>query len=90
MGFSALTFIKEKYRNSLGEEHPMRLALSDVESRFQKLLKQNGEKRCEIKVLLFCVLFFCDYLVGSQLFLQIACLNEFGSQKKMIEKLEKS
>ena len=26
MGFSALTFIKEKYRNSLGEEHPMRLA----------------------------------------------------------------
>ena len=34
MRFSALTFIKEKYRNSLGEEHPMCLALSDVESRF--------------------------------------------------------
>ena len=34
MGFSALTFIKEKYGNSLGEKHPMRLALSDVESRF--------------------------------------------------------
>ena len=42
----------------------MRLALSDVESRFQKLLKRNGDK-CEIKVLLFCVLFFCFYLVRS-------------------------
>ena len=34
LGFSALTFIKEKYRNSLGKEHPAHLALSDVESRF--------------------------------------------------------
>ena len=30
MGFSVLTILKEKYRNILGEEHPMRLALSDV------------------------------------------------------------
>ena len=42
MAFSALTFIKEKYRNSLGEEHPMRLALSDVESRFLKLLQARS------------------------------------------------
>ena len=28
----------------------------------------------------------CDYFVGSQLFMQIACLNEFGSQKKIVEK----
>ena len=55
MGFSALTFTKEKYRNSLGKEHPMRLALSDVESRFKKLLKRNGEKYFGIKVQLFCV-----------------------------------
>ena len=84
MGFSALTFIKEKYRNSLGEEHPMRLALSDVESRFGKLLKRNGDKCCEIKVLLFCALFFCNYLVRPQLLLHIACLNEFGLQKKWL------
>ena len=34
-------------------------------------------------VLLFC---FYNYLVGSQLFLQIMFFNEFGSQKKMVEK----
>ena len=37
---------------------------------------------------MFC--FFCAfvfiYLVGSQLFLQIGFLNDFGSQKKMVEK----
>ena len=44
MGFSALRFIKEKYRNSLGEEHPMRLALSVVESRFKKLLQARCQK----------------------------------------------
>ena len=33
MGFYALIFIKEKYKNSLGEEHPMRLTLRDVELR---------------------------------------------------------
>ena len=31
MGFSALAFVKDKYRNRLDAEHPMRLALSDVE-----------------------------------------------------------
>ena len=51
-----------------------RLALSDVEPRFQKLLKRNGNK-CLIKLLFFC---FCNYLVGSQLFLQTAFLSEFG------------
>ena len=39
MGFSALTFIKEKYRNNLGKEHPMHSALSDVESRFKKIVE---------------------------------------------------
>ena len=39
MGFCALAFIKDKYRNRLDAEHPIRLALSDVEPRFQKLAK---------------------------------------------------
>ena len=38
MRFSALTFIKEKYRNSLGEEHPRHLALSYIESRVLKIV----------------------------------------------------
>ena len=38
------------------------------------------------KYCFFEFVFFCNYLVGSQLFLQIACLNEFGLQKKMVEK----
>ena len=38
MGFSAMAFMKDKYRNRLDAEHPMRLALSDVEPRFQKLV----------------------------------------------------
>ena len=37
MGFSALAFMKDEYRNCLDAEHPMRLVLSDVEPRFQKL-----------------------------------------------------
>ena len=40
MEFSDLTFKKEKYRNSLGEEHPIRLALSDVESRFKNCCRR--------------------------------------------------
>ena len=44
MEFSDLTFKKEKYRNSLGEEHLMRLALSDVESRFKKLLQARSQE----------------------------------------------
>ena len=43
MGFSAVVFMKEKYRNRLDAEYPLRLALSDVEPRFQKLLKRNGD-----------------------------------------------
>ena len=39
MRFSALEFMKDKCRNRLDAEHPMRLALSDVEPRFQKLVK---------------------------------------------------
>ena len=39
-----MTFMKEKYRNSLGKEHPMRFALSDVESRFKKLLQASSQK----------------------------------------------
>ena len=62
----------------------MRLALSEVEPRFQKLLKRNGNK-CLIKLLFF-LMFFCNYLFGSQLFLRIGLLFEFGSQKKMIKK----
>ena len=38
MGFSAMAFMKDKYRNRLDAEHPMRLALSDVEPRFHKLV----------------------------------------------------
>ena len=32
------------------------------------------------------MLLFCNYLVGSQLFLRIGFLYEFGSQKKMVKK----
>jgi len=38
-GFSALAYMKDKYRNRLDAEHPMRLALSDVEPQFQKLVE---------------------------------------------------
>ena len=38
-------------------EHAMRLALGDVEPRFQKLLKRNGNK-CLIKLLFFFVFVF--------------------------------
>ena len=37
-------------------EHPMRLMLSKVEPRFQKLLKRNGNK-CVIKPALLCSVF---------------------------------
>ena len=65
----------------LDAEHPTRLALSDVEPRFQKLLKRNGDK-CLIKLLFF----FGNYSVGSQLFLRIGFLYEFGWQKKIVKK----
>ena len=52
---------------------------------FKNLLRQNGDKCCVIKVLLF-AFFFCNHLVGSQLFRQIGFSNKFGSQKKMAEK----
>ena len=39
MGVSALAFIKEKCRNRLNAEHPMRLASSNVEPPFQKLVE---------------------------------------------------
>ena len=58
MGFSALAFKKDKYSNRLGIEHPMPLALSDVEPPFQKLLKRNGDKYCVIKVQRFVFSFF--------------------------------
>ena len=35
MGFSAVAFMEDKCRNRLDEEHPMHLALSDVEPPFQ-------------------------------------------------------
>ena len=43
MGFSALAFIKDKYRNRLNAEHPMLLALSDVEPQFQKLVEAKWQ-----------------------------------------------
>ena len=39
MGFSAVAFMKDKCRNRLDEEHPMHLALSDVEPPFQTLVE---------------------------------------------------
>ena len=39
MGFSAVAFIEDKYRNRLDEEHPIHLALSDFEPPFQKLVE---------------------------------------------------
>ena len=65
-------------------KYPMLLALSDVEPRFQKLLKRKVNKCWVSKFPFF--FSFCSYLDGSQLFLQIGFLHEFGSQKKMIEK----
>ena len=46
MGFSIPAFMKDKYKNRLNAEPRLRLALSDVELRFQKLVKQNGVERC--------------------------------------------
>ena len=40
----------------LDAEHAMRLALSELEPRFQKLLKRNGNK-CLIKLLCFLLLY---------------------------------
>ena len=34
MGFSAVAFLNDKYKNRLDAEHPRRLALSDVEPQF--------------------------------------------------------
>ena len=45
MRFSILAFMKDKYRNRLDAEDPMRLALSDVELRFQKLEGNDVESR---------------------------------------------
>ena len=45
----------------LDAEHSMRLALSDVEPRFQKLLKRNGNKYL-IKLLFFWCCFVTIYL----------------------------
>ena len=83
MRFSALAFKKEKYRNLLDAEHLVMLSHD-----CKNLLKQNGDKCCLIKVLLFvfCFFVFFIYLGGSQLFLQTGFLNDFGSQKKMVEK----
>ena len=39
MRFSALAFMKDKYRNRLDAEPLMRLAFSDVEPPFQKLIE---------------------------------------------------
>ena len=36
MGFSALAFMKDKYKNSLDVKHSICKALSDVEPPFQK------------------------------------------------------
>ena len=41
MGFSAVEFMKDKYRNHQDEEHPAHLALSDVEPPFQKLVETS-------------------------------------------------
>ena len=38
---------------SLMQSHPMRLALSDVEPQFQKMLKRNVNKCCVIKFVFF-------------------------------------
>ena len=39
MRFSKLTFMKDKNRNCLDAEHPMRSALNDAKPRFQKLIE---------------------------------------------------
>ena len=78
-------FMKDRNRNRLDAEHQMRLALSGVEPRFKKFVE--AKSRYVIKVLLFVFCFFspfCNYLVESQLFLQIRFLNKLGSQKKMV------
>ena len=41
MVVSALAFMIDKYRNCLDAEHPLRLALSNVEAPFQNLVKDN-------------------------------------------------
>ena len=66
MGVSALAFMKDKYRNRLDAEHPMRLALSDVEPQFQKLVKVKWRYTLCNKISAFCVLFFfCLWLFVS-------------------------
>ena len=37
--FSSLAFMEDKYRNRLDSELPIRLGLSNVEPRFQKLVE---------------------------------------------------
>jgi len=39
LGFSALAFMKDKYKNRLDAEYSVRLALSDAEPQFQKLVE---------------------------------------------------
>ena len=88
VGFSAVAFIKDKYRNRLDEKHPEHLALSDVELPFQKLVETKWDLMVRNKSSALCVFFllFCNYLVGSLLFLKTVFLSKSGSQKKIVEK----
>ena len=55
---------------------------------FKNLLKRNGIECCGIKVVfgVFVFIFTTLRILGSQLFLQIGFLIDFGSQKKRVEK----
>ena len=87
MEFSALAYMKNKYRNCVDAKYRVMLSYQ-----FKTLLKRNGCKCCVVKVLLFMfcffflIYFFSNYLVGAQLFLKKRFLSEFGSQKKIVEK----
>ena len=68
----------------------MRLALSDVEPRFQKLVEAKWRwTLLSMSSGISCCLnlvYVCSNLLGSQLFLQIEFLKDVGSQRKMVEK----
>ena len=76
--------MKEKCRNRLNAYYPMRLALCNVKPQFRNFV--------HTKKVSFVSRFFL-YLrslllssVASQLFFEIAFLNDFGSLKKRVEK----
>ena len=65
----------------------MRLALSDVEPRLQKLLKRNGNK-CLIKLLLFfCKLFsWVTAVLANRVFIRLWVAEKNGSRNTALAK----